>query len=70
MPDPLIAAILGACVLALLIVAAVWPWREQLRHERLRKDMDDGASSDQAHPDAEPFAVSLANPDADQCTAP
>jgi hypothetical protein len=41
-----------------------------LKHERLRKDMDDGASSDQAHPDAEPFAVSLAHPDADQCTAP
>lgn len=28
--------------------------------------MDDGASSDQAYPDAEPFAVSLPHPDADQ----
>jgi hypothetical protein len=55
---------------AVVALAATWGWDRQLRHERLRKELDDGASSDQANPDAEPFAVSLAHPDADQCTAP
>jgi hypothetical protein len=63
-----VSALVTLLIVAALATAGAWAW--ELKHERLRKDMDDGASSDQAHPDAEPFAVSLANPDADQRTAP